>query len=158
MNCYSLITNAFTKYSIFNLIFWLSGSFMFLFEIFGFLTPYNKQKTNKIAIYKKIIPIVTRNTFIYTIPAFLAFAVYEHYYENTNNTLFDVILEIGIGRILMEILFYSIHRLLHTRKAFILIHKIHHEITSPVSIAAGYMSGIDLYLGISFLFIYHLYY
>jgi fatty acid hydroxylase domain-containing protein 2 len=54
------------------------------------------------------------------------------------------LLDIFLSSIILEIMFYSCHRLLHTKYLYSKIHKRHHEWMSPIGITSFYAHPIEL--------------
>jgi sterol desaturase/sphingolipid hydroxylase (fatty acid hydroxylase superfamily) len=49
--------------------------------------------------------------------------------------------------LVVDVCFYSTHRLLHCGKVYIAIHKMHHRFTAPTSVAAVYAHPIEFIFG-----------
>ena len=54
-----------------------------------------------------------------------------------------MLLDIAVFVLIEEVCFYYVHRLLHHRSLYALIHKQHHEFKAPIGIAAMYAHPIE---------------
>lgn len=142
----------FINYLIFNLTFYISNALLFIIDHFMLLTKYKIQE-NKILnsdvienTYKKSIYIVLQNSLFYMIPVFLISGAYEVGYRDSFSII-KFFFDIFFARILLEIFFYSIHRMFHLGIFYQKFHKKHHEITTPIGITSIYMTLTDLYIG-----------
>ncbi len=152
-----ILKSASQAYCVFNFSFWGSSIIMFMLDWYRYTEPYTTQKSDKLKTYKKCLYIAAKNALVSTVPAFLLFGLYEYHYEIRNTqdvesngmtqSVVNALWHLGVARILSEVFFYVSHRLLHTNMLYKFVHKLHHEITSPISISALYMSFYDLYMG-----------
>lgn len=98
--------------------------------------------------YKKVIPLVSINLFISSIPSSIIF--YKILPDNVLNvdnfSVLYSIINFFMLKVLTDIFFYICHRLFHT-KYFYKFHKVHHEIKAPVGISAIYAHPLDFYIG-----------
>lgn len=147
-----ILYNGFINYLIFNLTFYLSNTLLFIIDYFQLFTKSKIQKykimsTNVVMdTYKKAIYTVLQNSLLYTIPVFVFLGAYDTIYKN-DFSIIKFCYDIFIARILIEILFYLIHRIFHSSFFYQRVHKKHHEITTPVGITSIYMTLPDLYIG-----------
>lgn len=124
------------------------------FLIFGTYTMYNdynyynklKVRSNKELneIYNKVIPNVILNVHILSIPAIYYFNKLlqnPNYHLLKNLPLPAKYLALPI---LVDIMFYSVHRLLHSKYLYY-FHKRHHELINPIGIGSFYMSPVEFY-------------
>ncbi len=98
-------------------------------------------------IYNKIISNVFLNVFLLSIPAIYLF---DKLLQNPNYHLLSGLPLYGkylAMPLLVDIMFYTVHRLLHNKYLFY-FHKRHHELTSPVGIGSFYMSPVEFYCAI----------
>ncbi len=129
----------------------LTTSF-FIFGVYTMLRDYDDNDNNKKIksrieldkIYNKIIPNVFFNIFLLSIPAI-------YYFDKLLiNPKYHLLKDLPlVGKyiampILLDIMFYTVHRLLHNKYLFY-FHKKHHELVYPVGLGSFYMSPLEFY-------------
>ena len=107
----------------------------------------NKPKTDLIQTYKKIYPNVLFNLLITNTLLFYSLSNYINIL-NKDFTLPSFILDSLLIYGLIDVVFYSLHRLLHHRW-FYRYHKKHHELLDPIGIGAVYSHPIDFIVGLT---------
>jgi sterol desaturase/sphingolipid hydroxylase (fatty acid hydroxylase superfamily) len=145
-----LIYDFFYYYCLFNFTYYVSNLVLFVLDVTGLLSgqklqPYDR--SNIIQTYKKCLPVALLNTFIYNIPGIFTMLPMINWYGfkfSWAKTLFDL----AMAYLLMDILYWATHRLLHTKYFYNRYHKFHHEIISPVGISATYLTLLDFYSNI----------
>jgi len=138
-----ILQHAVKGYALFNVTFWLSSGICAVLDYVGITKPSNA----RLKSYGKSLVVSTTNALIGTIPAFLLLGCYEKAFGGEDCGFVTVAYQLGIARILSDVLFYGIHYTLHLNPIYIAIHKLHHQITVPVGISAIYMTISDLYIG-----------
>ena len=124
------------------------------FLIFGTYTMMNDYNNlNKIKdknrleldkIYNKIIPNVFFNVFVLSLPAVYCFdLLLKNPDYHLLGKLPTVVKYIAMP-LLVDIMFYTMHRLLHSKHLFY-FHKRHHELVNPVGLGSFYMSPVEFY-------------
>lgn len=140
----------FNFYVLFIASFYGPALLLLLFDYITFLPNFRiDRKTNIINTYKKCINTVLINTFLSSIPPilFLSIFIYTFDLDKQQFIFSKMFLDVVCATILVDITFYMMHRLLHTRILYKRFHKKHHEITEPVGISALYMTTMDMYFG-----------
>lgn len=127
----------------------------FIFGIYTMINDYEKS-SNKIKprerleldkIYNKIIPNASLNVHILSLPAIY---IFDKLLKNPNYHLLSGLPWYGkyiAMPLIVDIMFYTVHRLLHTKYLFY-FHKKHHELVYPVGIGSFYMSPVEFYCAI----------
>ena len=131
----------------------LISSFL-IFGCYTMINDYNyynklKNKSNKELneTYNKVIPTVLLNVYVLSIPAIYIFD------KLLKNPDYHLLKKLPIPAkyialpIMVDIMFYSIHRLLHNKYLFY-FHKRHHELINPIGIGSFYMSPVEFYCAI----------
>jgi len=79
-------------------------------------------------------------------------------------SVFEMIRSIGLALLMLEVLFYYSHRLLHHPAIYSAVHKLHHDFRAPVALAAIYahpieaiFSNLICVMGPAFFSSFHLY-
>ena len=103
----------------------------------------NLSKTQILSIYKKALPLVLFNVFI-TIP--ISLIISQNFYFILSPFSYYHVYHIPLFFILIDPFFYFFHYLFHNKYLY-KFHKIHHQITTPVSITSIYLHPIDLIFG-----------
>merc|ERR1711972_962587 len=58
-----------------------------------------------------------------------------------------VLAELGFNLLSWEVVFYTMHRLFHTKRFYKQVHKKHHAFKAPVAMASAYATTIETMLG-----------
>ncbi len=137
----------FWQYIILNLSYYIPSLILFLIDYNLWFVQYKIQDKiiNMVQLYKKVIPQVMFNTLVLPIPFMLILANFI----NVMNYKFSVaklVFDLTTTPLLVEMLFYTAHRIFHT-KLFYKYHKKHHEINVPIGVSALYMTPIDAIFG-----------
>ncbi|KAK3346511.1 fatty acid hydroxylase superfamily-domain-containing protein [Lasiosphaeria hispida] len=61
-------------------------------------------------------------------------------------TLPELTRDLALCGLLRELIFYPTHRLLHTPRLYRAVHKVHHEFTAPVAMAAQYAHPVEQFV------------
>lgn len=139
------------SYFLPNILYWILGSLYFYLDYTKkpeLLYEFKIQKTKSLNLkkIKKLFLTVIGNQ-LFTIPFSIyilnPISFYRISFDATPLSFLMTILHICFFSIIEEILFYYIHRLLHTSRLYGSIHKIHHEWTAPIGLAAMYSHPIE---------------
>ncbi|KAI1909622.1 hypothetical protein LOZ58_002326 [Ophidiomyces ophidiicola] len=58
-------------------------------------------------------------------------------------SLREVAVHCAVGVVIRDVLFYYVHRLMHTKTMYQKIHRVHHEFRAPMALAAIYSHTVD---------------
>lgn len=145
-----LLSDCLFYYILFNLTYYLSGGFLFVIDYKQLLTQYKLQHVeyeNMMAIYRRIIPNVLMNTFVYSIPAILIIVLSINRLDLEFNVI-RCIADIIYSALMSDLIFFITHKILHNKNFYHLYHKLHHEVNAPVGLSAAYLTPMDFYSNI----------
>ena len=109
-----------------------------------------EKKENKkelIKTYKKIYSNIVFNLLVTNTFLFYILSNYINIL-NKDFTLLSFLIDTSLIYILIDIMFYTFHRLLHTKYLY-KYHKKHHELLDPVGLGAIYSHPIDYIFGLT---------
>jgi len=134
------------NYGLFNVVFWGSSLVSFLMDYFDVFRIRKEPRSKKLVKYGKYLGVVIFNSSLAIIPPLALLSAYE--IANQGELEYSGLLrDILAGRVMTDITFYMMHRLLHFHPLYNLFHKLHHYVIEPVGITAIYMTVTDLYFG-----------
>ena len=108
----------------------------------------NKEITKKglLGLYKKYLHRVAFNVLVLSLPfAYLTPYMFPIYYRPF--AIYRFAYEIMLSRIISDITFYALHRLMHYPPLYRYSHKKHHEVNISIGMSALYTDWFDFYLG-----------
>ena len=146
--------NIYLTFSFFYTLFTTIGFVIDYYGIFEHRKILHRTRKEYITLYKKCLPNVAKNIYMYSLPFFTIVSIVNSYCKNIkmdkfidnyleNWPILNFLYKIIITSIATDILFYTTHKLFHT-KILYKYHKIHHEIKHPITIATLYMHPVDL--------------
>lgn len=126
-----------------NLIFFQQATFLFLlsaFTAYDYVSGSLGRHQNKVTVLQMLKQTLV-NMYCISLPISMLFS--EHFLLFAEGELYEQILRLLVCILLEEILFYSIHRLLHLPVFYRSIHKLHHQIVAPIALSTLYVDPID---------------
>ena len=122
-----------------------------VFGYYAYRNDYNNYNKLKIKYsseldktYNKILPNVLFNVFIASLPAIYLFNMLLNKPKYHILKSLPLVCKYTSLPFLVDIMFYSVHKLLHNKYLFY-FHKRHHELVHPVGIGSFYMSLVEFY-------------
>ncbi len=149
MNVYlTYMKEQFIIYLIFNCTYYASSFLLLFLDLFVPSVIYkihNISYHDLIKIYYKVFPRVFLNVSIISIPCILMIS-YLINIRQKEFSYFDLIWQIIFFSYFVDFTFYIVHYSLHYPPLYKWSHKIHHEITIPIGLAALYNHWFDYIL------------
>lgn len=135
------------SYMLFLSSYYIPSSILYYFDKSN-LYPDNKLQSNDNLMdnYRKSYNIVLFNTVVAIIPGIIGMTLLTNL-RNIDFTFNKMVIDILLSTLLVDILFYVCHRILHTKPMYKRFHKLHHDIKNPVGFSSLYTSITELYFG-----------
>jgi sterol desaturase/sphingolipid hydroxylase (fatty acid hydroxylase superfamily) len=141
--------------------YWIVGLLHLYLDVYKwpqFLYKYKLQKTERTQIKGPMIQLLLQNVITSQITIFLPLVVLMFYtYSDSHVYGIRVEKQLPSGKEILrdflvfltveEILFFYFHWILHQPMFYAKIHKIHHQFTSPVALAAIYAHPVEVLVG-----------
>ena len=133
-----MLSIATISYSLFLTSYYVPSLILYLID------KYNR---HNITDYNKCFTVVLFNTLFGIIPGLLTITWYIGNYSSPVFSFYKMITDLIISTLLVDVFFYSCHRLLHTKPAYKKFHKLHHKIKEPIGFGSLYSTLVELYVG-----------
>jgi sterol desaturase/sphingolipid hydroxylase (fatty acid hydroxylase superfamily) len=120
-----------------------------------FIADYYTLPSSQLASYPKAIKTSLYNQFIVGLPIqyVLQYPLHDAIESTVHDSLFVLFIKTLCILMVSNVLFYVIHRCLHTRFLYYSIHYRHHEYIEPIAVATSYSHPIE-YALLHILFFY----
>lgn len=137
-------------YFLFNFVFYGCNLILYFVDMLTVSANYKLQPRSKAKLhadYVKCLDVSVKNTFLYNLPAVIMMPILINWYGfsfSWAKTIFDLVM----SYVLMDLVYYLTHRVLHFNCFYAKYHKKHHEMTAPVGLSATYLTVVDFYSNI----------
>lgn len=145
---FEILWSGLVYYCIFNSTYYISSGILFLFDYYGTFAYHKAQDSSNneiMEVYRYVLPVVVKNTFLFSVPFALLGGLYDVKYQG-DFSMMKCLFDMFVALLCIDPFFYCVHRMLHIPMLYKLIHKKHHEITKPVGMAAVYSTVANFYL------------
>jgi sterol desaturase/sphingolipid hydroxylase (fatty acid hydroxylase superfamily) len=133
---------------MYNLLFFQNVTFLLLSFSFVLLDRLTGKRNNKYN-YVQLVNTTLFQLYFVTMPFGIVFIHLYNFYgmfapvEKSTTHLIAQLIRLTVCILIEEVLFYYIHRILHTPWFYQRFHKLHHQIVVPVAVSTLYVDTVE---------------